>query len=439
MITSCEKLECTEPPKYFCCCRDLQTFLYPAHIISHIDENEGSKNLLQTMYKNISPEKKAYMIEQCTLVSEGLKDIEISFSISFQTAINTLNERKNAMIKYFREKKESLQLIIDKITNENKKIVVPGYEVHDPYQLNCLNFLKGLTYKIAYETESFTQKLHCYSEEMLEKKDIFGEFLDFTGNANLDEHLYGFKKGTKTFIEFNTLTLSITRRDLEVDTNQGCLACLCQIPNEKLFYTGGYDPCIYPAIIIDLKTFKIEKISQIRDRAVTFATYYNDFVYIFGGLYSYNTFINFYEKYNLVSKEWVNIAKFPEPDRDYICALPCKDYFILSSFRGNNLYKYNTLEDSYLNLTSSVQNIEANILFRNLKKYYYISSNNLFTSTENNLSLWVKNPKQLSTTLTANTSKPVTKGKFVYIMATYTSQIFKFDLVLEDLFLVTSF
>ncbi|OMJ72528.1 hypothetical protein SteCoe_28997 [Stentor coeruleus] len=284
MIISCKQNQCSAPPKYYCKCNDLQTFLCSSHVTQHLDENEGPEHSIQSMYKTLPIEKKNYIIEQCSIISEGFKEIEITLSTSFQEAINILNEQKTALIKYFREKKESLQHIIDKVTNENKEIAVPGLEIHEPYQLNCLSFLKNLTDKIAYETGEFTQKIQSYSKEILENKEIFGEFLDFTGNANLDEHLYGFKKGTKTFIEFNTLTLSINRKDLNVEMNQGSLACLCQIPNKKLLYLGGYEPNVFPAYIIDLKTFHVENFKNTRDRAVTIPTYYNDFVYFFGGL-----------------------------------------------------------------------------------------------------------------------------------------------------------
>lgn len=94
MIFSCNNLQCTEPPKYFCDCKDLQTFLCSAHIGLHIDDNQSSKHSLQAMYKIIPPEKKAYIIDQCSMVLVGLKEIEINISASFNTVINALNEQK---------------------------------------------------------------------------------------------------------------------------------------------------------------------------------------------------------------------------------------------------------------------------------------------------------------------------------------------------------
>lgn len=197
MILSCIQGQCSEHPKYYCKCNNFQTFLCTSHAFQHLDENGGPEHSIQSMYKTIPSEKKNFVIEQCSIVSECIKEIEISLSTSFQEAINILNEQKTALIKYFREKKDSLQYIIDKITNETKEIIVPGFEIHGPYQINCLGFLNQLTDHIAYDTRNFTKKIQDYSKEILEKKEIFGEFLDFTGNANLDENLYGFKAEQK--------------------------------------------------------------------------------------------------------------------------------------------------------------------------------------------------------------------------------------------------
>lgn len=349
-----------------------------------------------------------------------------------------LNEKKQPWLKYFREQKESLQHIINKATNENIEISVPAFLVQESYQNNYVSFLNFLVEKMSCKIEKFVQNIQGCSKKILESKEIFAFYLDFAGNANLDENLYGFKRGTKTFIEFNTLTLSINKREFDIDTNQGCLACLCQIPNNKLFYYGGHEPSVGSAFIIDLKTFERIPFEKPRDRSTTFATYWNDFIFIFCGYYS-GSYINCSEKYNLISKEWKRITNFPENNRQYICALPCEDYFILSNQLEKNLYIYNLSKDKYEILTSSVNNTQMNILFRNLKNYYYISGNSLFKSNQENLQKWVQTPKTLSVALTYNTSKPVMREKFVYIMATYYGKIYRFDLEIEDLFEVTSF
>lgn len=438
MIILCNGTSCSEPAKYFCQCKVQHTLLCSAHTAEHIDENESAAHTLNSIYRTASSEKKAFVLEQCALVQEGFKDLELSITTSFQDVISSINEQKTELIKYFREQRESLELIIDKISNENKEIILPGYEVIETYQPNCISYLKFVANQIFIEARIFRNTIKSYSNKMQNCKNIFGEYLDYDKNINLDEHLYGFKDGTKTFVEYNTLTLTINKKELNTEINQGCLASLCQIPKKKLFYLGGNTAhCCY-AYIIDLKTFSLKKIAKTRDRSRTFATYYNDFIYMFGGYYS-NKYLSNCEKYNLKTKEWKNISDFPATERYLICALPYKDYLMLSNGAKNNLYQYVIATDTYYSLTSTVENSLGNLLFKNLNKVYYISARSLFTSTEESFTKWIKSQKNLSVELVYNTSKPVTRGKFVYIMSTSNNKIYKFDLEEEDLLEVTSY
>lgn len=438
MIISCISSSCSLPVKYYCKCNAKETFMCPAHTAEHLDEDDKAEHLLKSLYKTVTPEKKAFVLEQCAIAEEEYKELELSITNSFQDVINTLIEQKTELVKFFREQREFVKVIVEKINNENKEIALTGFEVPETYKPNCISLLKVIANQISKDKKNFENIIKNYSKEIQACKKIFGEFLDFEGNANLDEHLYGFKNSTKTFIEFNTLTLSINKREIDVDMNQGYLASLCQIPDKKFFYLGGNTTHNCSAYIIDLKTFRAERITKTKDRLKATATYYNDFIYIFGGSYS-NSYLNNCEKYSLSKKEWRNITDFPESDRNCVCALPCKDFFILSSNNRSKLYRYNISADSYNSLSSAVENSSGNILFKNSNKYYYISANSFFTSTEENINKWVKSPKNLSLELSINTSKPITRGKFVYIMLTYINKVYKFDLEIEDLLEVTSF
>lgn len=414
MILSCWNPSCTESPSYYCKCKNQKSFLCSAHIADHLD-NDSSEHSLQIMFRVASQEKKEFIISQCKNIQESLNEIEAKILASFQAILSIINEQKILLINFFREQKESLQYIINKVNNEGKEIIVPGYEVIDNQSSYYISINKSLADQIAAESDEFIRKIQEYSNSIDNRKEFFSDILDYSGNANLDEHLYGFKNGTKTFIEFNTISLNIIKRDLKVESNHGSLACICQIPNKKLFYVGDYNLSTRCAYIIDLKTFEIELLTNVKYRAGTTATYYNNFVFLFGGIYG-TTFVNNCEKYNLTSRKWFDIADFPILNKYYLSPLPCIDFFILSCFEGSDLYKYNILANNYETLTSEVSNSSMVVLFRNLKKYYYISGNSLFTSNESNLRRWVKSPKILSAPLTFNTSKPVTRGKYVYLL-----------------------
>ncbi|OMJ65133.1 hypothetical protein SteCoe_39150 [Stentor coeruleus] len=249
----------------------------------------------------------------------------------------------------------------------------------------------------------------------------------------MDKNLYFFKTGTKLFVEFNVDTLSLTEFEANVNEMQGSLAAVCQLPGYKVFHAGGYNPHLATGYIIDLNNHTIEILQNVRSRSITCAAYFDNEVYIFAG-YHINAGLANCDKFSFATRTWSSLANFPAGAVYNISALLCREYFILSCCSGCNLYKYDIKKDSYNILASSVVNYSCNILFRDSGKYYYLANNLCFVSNEANLGVWVKNSKNLSETLNYHiTSKPVTRNKNVYFMASHARVIYKFNLETEEL------
>ena len=120
--------------------------------------------------------------------------------------------------------------------------------------------------------------------------------------------------------------------------------------NGKIYTIGGYDTAYtQPAALV----WEYDPVTNsYRQRAnLTFArwgpvcTGYGGNIYCFGGLPNYVT-----EKYNPGTDTWVTLTNPPVPLQNQgLTAVVGGAYIYL--FRGGNLYKYNPIADSYINLT----------------------------------------------------------------------------------------
>ncbi|OMJ90241.1 hypothetical protein SteCoe_7443 [Stentor coeruleus] len=404
---------CSTNPRAYCTCRQDFVFICPNHIVQHFDDNETLKHASMPMYRRITIEEKNQQISIYTSLYDSIKRIEDSISNCIVQVINAFTKLQNKYTKYFMKQKTFIEKMIEIVSKEEKKLIVPGYESQDfdhkgfmVYLEQMLVTLQPFCMKCVEEAEVYTKDLQSYKRFFL-SIDKDREY--FLSNGNLNEHVYFFKKGTKTFIEFNTHDLTYKESQIQVNENQGALAGICQLPGRKLFYTGGYDPNLDSTYIIDLISKTVEILPKCRQRACASATYYADSVYLFGGI---TDILIFSDRFDLKTRKWVNLANLPIALRD-TSALVCRGFFIISNGYQNCLYRYNLNRNNYETL-AVVNSSPHNVLIRDKGNYFYLAGASVFTSFEQNLQAWTKHNKNLTINSYETTCKPVTKGRNVY-------------------------
>lgn len=440
MNLKCYAENCLNKLKFYCSCKKNYVFSCSEHINQHADEGEKSQHCIKAMYQKFNSNKKTFLIDTYQRISETLLNTQSSIIISINSLSQALAEFKIKTEKFFREQRVEIEKIIDSLKIKDRELIVPELieinsflyeEMQTYYELLSPKF-ESLCKNTIKDTSNFSEFYKNYNE--FYDDNIF----DYKGNANLDKNLYFFKTGTRLFVEFNVNTLSSTEFEANVNEAQGSLAVVCQLPGYKIFHVGGYQPHLSTGYIIDLNNHTVETLQNVRARSITSATYFENEVYIFTG-HHINENLVYCDKFSLATKTWSSLANFPSGAVYSISALPCREYFILSTLSENKLYKYDTKKNSYGILTSSVVNHAYNTLFRDNENYYYLSNNLCFISNEENLGIWVKNSKYLSESLHYITTKPVSRNRNVYFLSSYSKVIFKFNLETEELFKVLTY
>ncbi|OMJ92625.1 hypothetical protein SteCoe_4635 [Stentor coeruleus] len=429
MDFKCFAENCSNKLKFYCSCKENLIFSCLAHIGQHADEDDESKHVLKAIYKTTDHDRKQYLIGKCEKISEILIKTQSLINQNIISMIESLTALKDATEKYYQNQRNEIQNIIEDLSQNNREVVVPGYKASD----YCLEEIAYYNDNLSLKTNNLDKKLKAdltRFQELYKVSKFFSiNWLDYKSNANLDQNLYFFRKGTKTFVEFDITTNSLSQFEANIQENQGGLPAVCQIPEGKIFYYGGIDPNLNFGYIIDLRTHIFEPIPQLRALSYTHATYYNEEVYIFTG----HPGTVKCDKFNLAERTWLSLSNFPEGSVYSVSVLPCIDYFILSCSSGKKLYTYNFISNNYQLLTSSVENSTCNLLFRDGDKYYYLSKESYFTSHEGNLKIWTKSAKNLSQSILSITSKPVTRNRNVYFVSGKHHTVFKFDLDTESL------
>lgn len=326
MDFKCYFENCLNPSNCYCECTEGLAFICQSHLYKHFIDNDTIKHSIEVIYANIDPEEKALKLEQYRGLLEFMKNIESSINTELTDVINNLSSLQTQYINYFQEQRLVFEKLFETLDKEDKKINVPGYEAlkfeFDLYN----NYLSSINLDIISTSKGISQNIERIRNDIQSHKEFYClEELNYLGNANLDDHLYCFKTGSKTFIEYNTLTLAKRNIEINVNENQGCLASVCQVPKKKIFYSGGCSPNLDTTYLIDIRTFAVEQLPKIKVRGYATATYFKDHIYIFGGYNGSNNFETA-DKFDLINKRWINIAPLPKAVHN-VHVLPFKDYF----------------------------------------------------------------------------------------------------------------
>lgn len=433
MSFKCFAENCTTQPVCYCDCIENFSFMCQNHFFVHINENEKLKHPIQVIYSKIDPETKDIKLKEFSDLIETMKIIESNIHNSLSGIINALNNLQTECIKYFREQRLVINQTMESLEKEDKEIIVSGYQTQSFAFENYAAHLSSVNSDIQSLCDTITECIGKREKKFKCHKEFYNfDEINYYNNGALDEHLYCFQIGTKNLIEFNTLTNLKRTIQVNVNENQGSLAPTCQIPGNKLFYSGGYSPHLDTSYLIDLKTFTVEQLPKLRQRGITTATYYKQCVYIFGG-YTGKTHLENADKFDLIKKQWVCLSPLPNISGD-MHVLIYRSYFLMTYIRNSSLLKYYLDKNSYEAIGSLKYGSNHSII-RDCQKIYLINENTLYLSNENNFNEWAL-IKSLSQSLYQNTSKPVTRKREVFMFSIHYNKIWKFNLDSLDLILI---
>ncbi|OMJ78079.1 hypothetical protein SteCoe_22189 [Stentor coeruleus] len=479
MDFKCFYKPCTSKPKAYCECSSRLSFICQDHLINHLEE-DNSKHTFQTIYRKIP-------VEEVEIKHKRFAELKVFIQTMSELVIPSLSNGSSGMSvsqlyfnDYFSSQLSEIDEIIQPIVENGHEIIVPGYsaseidiEAYIEYlesipnligisngnSSNCIQDILGLKDFYIRATESVSEESIDISEHtsksFISSKDSFVQsprptidlmvratrgstdgIPDYASNGNYDEHLHFFRIFSKTMKKFDTLSLEFTDIKVDIAENQGWLACVCQIPGKKLFYYGGHHPCSGDTYLFDLENYKHLKLTKGKIRGMATATYYGGSVYVFGG-YNGENDMRDADKFDMYSGVWESIANLPVATRD-THVLTCKGYFILVS-RHNEILKYNVPMNLYESLSSEIKSSSFSVLFKDKGHYIYLSENNIYTSSENNIQEWKKQAKQLSIKCLQHTSKPVTRGKDIYFASSFHFKVYMFSLETYDLYEIASY
>lgn len=433
MSFECFFQDCTVPPNYYCRCKKYLCFMCTDHLSQHISENNKNEHLIKAAYLTVSQEDKNLKLEQINKSLELMKDIESSVINELSSIIYSANLLQTDYINYFEEQEMFFEHLKASQEESDKIIIAPGYETQPFKAYSYICFLSGIYSNLNKNIQKVKENLEEFENTLKSLKDFSdSNELDFSNNANLDEHLYCFKTESKTLIEYNTLTYNIKKNIISINEIQGFNASICQIPRNRLFNSGG-KPYNDRAYVIDLNTFTVEQLPKTRLRGYAVATYFENSVYIFGG-HNGDEQLSIAEKFDLVNKRWINLESLPRKSHD-IHVLPFETYFLMTLYTNDSMLKYSINDNFYQLLGESPK--QASILFRDSKKIFLISSDILYLSNEENLNSWIC-VKSLSQALRQHTSKPITRKREVFMLSSSANKIWKFDLDALNLLLIGS-
>ncbi|OMJ66549.1 hypothetical protein SteCoe_36569 [Stentor coeruleus] len=431
MDLKCNFKGCPDPPSYWQCLENLN-FFCQNHIVQYINDNPRTTHLIQALYAKISPEVKVLNLEKISISIDSLNFCDNSIKTDLESIINYLTLLKEEYINYFKTQRQFFQELTKNIENKNTEITIPGYE-SQKFSFDSYNSYISKTYQ---NVKSFCQIINHNLSKLCENIHNPNEFyyideLNYLENANLDENLYAFQVRTKTLIQLNIQTYNWNAFQVNVNEKQGYNASICQIPGKKLFYSGGCSPNLETAYLIDLQSFSVEQLPKSRIRSYTVATYYDSFVYIFGG-YNGNEQLSNSDKFDLENKVWVEIALLPKASHD-VHVLPFREYFLMTFCANNSMLKYYINENIYEATGQDPGRYTA--LIRDIKKIYLISSSVLYLSYEENLNKW-EIVKSLNQSFGRHTSKPITRNRDVFMLSSCSNEVWKFNLDNLDLILL---
>lgn len=422
---SCSIEGCKGNPTSFCSCVPGFKFLCNSHIEKHF-EDRSVEHSIRPMYRKIDPLTRNQEIKKYNDLIFYIKKSDENSAKLVSSYVQSISKAQQSYSKYFRENSESVKKVLENLQRTDKELIVPGIETEMFNDKALMKHFDEILNNITLACEKSIKKFETVMR-------VFKGFKEYykTPNYDPDENLHFFKPGTKTLIKFDLKTLETSEHPVDVESNQGSLAGICQTDERTLFVYGSYSPYLDTAYLIDLKTYKATICPKGRNRAAASATFCEGFVYVFGGITGAGI-LDYADKFDVEKRTWVNLPNLPCPLTS-TNVLNLKKYFVISS-NTPSIYKYNIVENTYEVLYTGMPASCNSILIRDAGVLYLLSNSSIYESSDKSPHVWKQIDKMMDCNIMETTSKAIYKDRCAYFYTNYGSKIvYKFDFERLDL------
>lgn len=345
---SCSYGSCSERADFYCgWCKGYRIELCKRHSSEHCAETGQHK--LSKLYCLVEENQKGNLLE---IMSHKLASL-----IDLKSKVLSIT---NNLVKYiYQQGQKSLDLIQEaqnelyqhiKSLNISNEILQTTYE--NLTKLEGLEFILDtalLDYSsISTEIEGF------YSKNFL--SSIKSQHPDTKNYTTIISY---FARNSKNLITFNVANSKYESVAIDIEKPMGNCAGWCLLPEKKVFYYGGQKNALYAPLdiccIIDPETNKLEmkRRGPIKLYNIGLCSYFDDNVYMFGGLTNLGLIVANSYKYSIVNDTWADIAPLPSPSGFNSSALVSGNIMITGKMF--TLLMYNPQTNTYLEKISKAE------------------------------------------------------------------------------------
>ncbi|OMJ71598.1 hypothetical protein SteCoe_30146 [Stentor coeruleus] len=343
----CSYGSCSERPDFYCTCKGYRIEVCKGHSGEHCAEPGQHK--LSKLYSLIEENQKGILLE---IMSQKLTSF-----IDLKSKVLSIT---NNLVKYiYQQGQKSLDLIQEaqnelyqhiKSLNISNEILQTTYE--NLMKLEGLEFILD-TALLDYSSIS-TEIENFYSKNFLSSIKI-----QHPDTKNYTTIISYFARNSKNLITFNVATSNYESVIIDIEKPMGNCAGWCLLPEKKVFYYGGQKNALYAPLdtccIIDPETNKLEmkKKGPIKLYNIGLCSYFEDNVYMFGGLTNLGCIVANSYKFSIENDTWTSIAPLPYPSGFISSALVSGNIMITGKMF--TLLMYNPQTNTYLDKVSKAE------------------------------------------------------------------------------------
>lgn len=378
MEFECSFKRCNNEPARCCKCTEPWTLLCSDHFHSP----PGDVHKMSSITNLFNPEYKSRILQNLLEQAKDIKAQRQTVLKFTEELISFVQKDTKALLDQLKILESNISSLIQQISTTR---VIPDIEIPEFYILKQVangNFPEGYNIKELFSVHGLLNK---YEWQL---------------NAEFD-----FNEPAKTplmYAERNTNIGNIIDIDLKSIYYcsiagigpLGIFAASCLLPNNQIFYYGGYlknqlniQEYSNKCYIIDLESEKfIEKATGKPKNSLSSCAYFNNEVYVFGGYQ--NGCLTECQKFNIACNKWNQISPLPSVSY-FVSSVEFNSKIYLSGSIIQNLLMYDPKKNNYfdiLNLADSHTKVifkSENILFLLKSQRVYWAKSNTWMSKYN--------------------------------------------------------
>ncbi|CAG9324609.1 unnamed protein product [Blepharisma stoltei] len=264
-----------------------------------------------------------------------------SVLLYLNSSVLSIEAMKDELIQDFNAKLKSLTSKFSAEYNEISRI-----------RLKYIELIKKIieTSQIIANSTSLADKILCLStdpalESLLQIPFITqGIELGLSRPESSQNQIAAFQHNTKNLLKINLSNFKETKIELNTKSKANEHIIMCELPDNQIFCYGNWEP-VGTTFIIDAENNIIE-LDDGKPCCSTYATLFEDSIYVFGGWKTKGERSNFAVKFSLQTAEWKDLAPLPISSTA-VCSLAADNEIWLSGYNHQKLYSYSIEKNNY--------------------------------------------------------------------------------------------